>query len=239
MANQHKNKKKPQSRSANNRNSMKPLVGITLAFVAVIVLLVVLTTIKNNNPKRYELPSLADQQALGDESAPVTVIAFGDYLCPHCYQWDKTVFPKLIDDYIETGKVKFAFINTLFHGTQSQLASLGSEQVFAQAPEYFWDFHTALFDAQAQYEYSTSWVTTDLLLELAEKHVPGIDLAKFEEDLNNETALPALVTDMELVEKYNINSTPSIMVNGFIMENPFDYEKISNTIDKELEASEK
>jgi protein-disulfide isomerase len=239
MANQSKSMKKPQNRKAGNRNSMKPLVGITLAFVAVIVLLVVLTTIKNNNPTRHELPSLADQQVLGDDSAPVTVIAFGDYLCPHCYQWDKTVFPKLINDYIETGKAKFVFINTLFHGSQSQLASLGSELVYEAAPESFWDFHAALFDAQAQHEYTTSWVTKELLMSLAEQHVPGIDLAKFGEDLDKGTALPALVTDMELVEKYNITSTPSVMINGILMKNPYDYDEISRRIEKELEASGK
>jgi|HigsolmetaAR203D_1030402.scaffolds.fasta_scaffold00499_29 protein-disulfide isomerase len=239
MANQSMNKKKPQRRSANNRNNMKPLVGITLAFVAVIVLLVALTTIKNNNPTRHELPSLANQQVLGDESAPVTVISFGDYMCPHCMNWDKTVFPKLQKDYIESGKVKYVFINTMFQGSQSQLASLASESVFAQSPEYFWDFHKALFDAQAQYSQQGNWVTTELLLSLAEQHVPGIDLKKLEEDLANGTLLPELAVDTSLVQKYNINSTPTIMINGIIMKNPFDYDDITKRINKELEASQK
>src|SRR5690606_27981212 len=99
------------------------------------------------------------------------------------------------------------------------------------------DFHAALFDAQAQHDYSSNWVTPELLIDLAEKHVPGIDLAKFQEDLTDKTALPALVTDMEIVNKYNINSTPTIMINGIIMENAYDYAKISSTINQELEAS--
>ncbi|KEO54530.1 DsbA family protein [Thioclava pacifica] len=44
---------------------------------------------------------------LGQEDAPVTVIEYASYTCPHCADWHTEEFPKLKADYIDTGKVKF------------------------------------------------------------------------------------------------------------------------------------
>src|SRR5690606_29651143 len=104
------------------------------------------------------------------------IVEFGDYLCPTCGVWDKRIFPQLYDEYIETGKAKFAFINVLFQ-EDSEIASLASELVFEYAPEYFWDYHSAIFTTQL--ESIGKWATPELFVSLAEKHVPGIDLDKF------------------------------------------------------------
>ncbi|KEP69685.1 DsbA family protein [Thioclava sp. BHET1] len=44
---------------------------------------------------------------LGQEDAPVTVIEYASFTCPHCAHWHETEFPTLKKDYIDTGKVKF------------------------------------------------------------------------------------------------------------------------------------
>ncbi len=44
---------------------------------------------------------------LGNEDAPVTVIEYASYTCPHCANWHEDSFKKLKKDYIDTGKVKF------------------------------------------------------------------------------------------------------------------------------------
>ncbi|UWP88889.1 DsbA family protein [Aliiroseovarius crassostreae] len=44
---------------------------------------------------------------LGNEDAPVTVIEYASYTCPHCANWHTDSFKKLKKDYIDTGKVKF------------------------------------------------------------------------------------------------------------------------------------
>ncbi|MPQ94404.1 DsbA family protein [Thioclava sp. JE_KL1] len=44
---------------------------------------------------------------LGQEDAPVTVIEYASYTCPHCAEWHKVEYPQLKKNYIDTGKVKF------------------------------------------------------------------------------------------------------------------------------------
>ena len=53
-----------------------------------------------------EVP-LAPDMAMGDPDAPVTVIEYGSYTCPHCARFNEEVFPLLKADYIDTGKVRF------------------------------------------------------------------------------------------------------------------------------------
>lgn len=49
----------------------------------------------------------AKDMVLGQDDAPVTVIEYASYTCPHCAVWHQDSFKKLKSDYIDTGKVKF------------------------------------------------------------------------------------------------------------------------------------
>lgn len=230
----HKKNNKRTS-SIKKQNHMKPLIWMTAGFAAILILLAVITNIQSSREVRFtDLPSLANQPVIGDPEAPVTVYGFGDYLCPSCMDWDERIYPQLYKDYIETGKVKYAHIHVMFQGQGSQLASLAAESVLQQAPEYFWDYHQAIFAAMR-----TNHVSLDLLLDLAEQHVPGIDLEQLEADITNLTAMPALAEDVDLVEQYEVTKTPTVMINGIVMKNPFDYETMKRTIEKELEAAMK
>lgn len=49
----------------------------------------------------------APDMIMGDENAPVTVIEYASYTCPHCANFHTDTFKKLKQNYIDTGKVKF------------------------------------------------------------------------------------------------------------------------------------
>lgn len=90
---------------------------------------------------------LTGQPLLGEKDAPVTVVEFGDYKCPSCKAWGEMIYPQLVEDYVLSGDVNFSYVNVLFHGKESVLASLGAESVYKQDPEVYWDFHKNVFDA--------------------------------------------------------------------------------------------
>src|ERR1700704_1077435 len=48
-----------------------------------------------------------DDIPMGSENAPVTIIEYASMTCPHCAAFENTVFPKLKEKYIDTGKVRF------------------------------------------------------------------------------------------------------------------------------------
>lgn len=58
-------------------------------------------------PQPGPAPELLDDIVLGQPDAPLTVIEYASFTCPHCATFAKDTFPTLKSEYIDTGKVKF------------------------------------------------------------------------------------------------------------------------------------
>ena len=214
------------------------LVLVTLVAVAIVAAFVVMTN--QSEPKEAseaqgEHVSIQGQPTLGAKDARVSIVEFGDYKCPSCKQWGETIYPKLKADYLDGQDVSFSYINVLFHGQESILASLASESVYRQDPDSFWAFHKALYDAQpASAKHDEVWVTEERLVELAES-TTDVDLVAFADDLTEEsTVLEQVSRDDGLVKQHEVAFTPSIMINGVMLEDPFDYETIERLIEENL-----
>lgn len=212
------------------------LVLVTLVAVAIVAAFVVLTN--QDEPQqasetRGEHVSIQGQPTLGSSDARVSIVEFGDYKCPSCKQWGETIYPKLKADYLDGQDVSFSYINVLFHGQESILASLASESVYRQDPDSFWAFHKALYDAQpASAKHDEVWVTEERLVELAEA-TTDVDLVAFADDLTEEsTVLEQVSRDDGLVKQHKVAFTPSIMINGVMLEDPFDYEAMKRLIEE-------
>jgi len=83
---------------------------------------------------------------LGSESAPVTIVEFGDYQCEACYHWFHNTRATLIDNYIETGKAKLVFVDLPFLGRDSPKAAHASYCADDQGK--YWEYHTILYTFQ-------------------------------------------------------------------------------------------
>jgi protein-disulfide isomerase len=221
------------------KGSMKFVVLLTVFVIGLVTVFVVL----DNRGEQSEVTdtsanqepiSTENQPTLGDEDAPVQIVEFGDYKCPSCKAWSDQIYPQLKEDYIDTGDASLSFINVLFHGQESALAAKGGEAVYQLAPEAFWDFNKNLFSEQPE-SHDEQWITEDKLVEVAKNSVENLDEEKFKESLSSDVVEEAVSIDEGLVEQYEIQQTPTVMINGQILENPFDYEKIKSVIDEELE----
>ncbi|MBW7457182.1 thioredoxin domain-containing protein [Paenibacillus sepulcri] len=219
---------------AQAKKGPKNLVLFTLVVVVLCVLLVML----NQASKKAEVteslasaPDIANQPVEGSVDAKVAIMEFGDYKCPSCKAWSDQIYPKLKKDYIDTGIVKFSYINVLFHGEESQLGAMAGESVWSENPESFWPFHKALFQAQPTDNHDAPWITPDKILEIANKIEPPIDVAKLQQDLDMQATLPQVGRDQELVQDFQIEQTPTIIVNNVKLQNPFDYDTLVKLIE--------
>ena len=218
----------------------KLVMIITLLVFAVLAAIVVIgnKNSETSNDIGFEKqPSIEGQPTLGQSNAPVTVVEFGDFKCPACKAWGENIFPQLIDDYVDTGDVKFSFINVLFHGDESKLGSVAAEAIYKQTPDSYWDFHKELFKEQPDADHDSLWITPDKINEVAST-ISDIDLNQLQEDMQSQSVIDEVNKDSALVDEFKVQMTPSIMVNGTMLEDPFDYEKIKSLIEKELEGKE-
>lgn len=223
----------------NNNSSFKFVVIITLVIVALIVAFVVINSNNSDSNEETTLdkqPLIDGQPTLGEANAPVTVVEFGDFKCPSCKAWGETIYPQLVSDYVDTGKVKFSFINVLFHGEESELASLAAESVYKQNPDAYWEFHNSLFKEQPSENHHSSWVTTEKIIEVA-SGVSGIDTDKLKSAIESNSEMNEVSKDAELVTEFDVQLTPTIMVNETMVEDPFNYEAIKDAIDEALEEN--
>jgi protein-disulfide isomerase len=177
-------------------------------------------------------PSIVNQPVIGSEQAKVTMIEFADYKCPYCKQWSESIYPQLKAQFIDSGQAKLAFINTLFHGDESRLGAIAGEAVLAQSNDAFWQFNEAMFAAQPTSE--VQWITEQKIAEIANALPTKIDVKKLMDDVTNQTTSPQVDADMGIVEKYQINETPTLLINGIKVANPFDLNEIKSIIDKEI-----
>lgn len=221
-----------------SKNSgMKIAVILTIIILGALTALVVINSGTENEKSEVKLVPTEGQPILGEANAPVTVVEFGDFKCPSCKAWGETIFPRLVSEYVDTGKVKFSYINVLFHGEESKLGSIAAESVFKNSPDAYWDFHKGLFKEQPSKNHDALWINQKKILEVA-SGVPGIDLDKLKTDIEQQSELGAVNKDTELVEEFNIQQTPTIIINGIMLEDPFDYEKVKTHIEQELEGNQ-
>lgn len=219
----------------------KLIVIVTILVFALITAAVLLMDSNSEDNGKAELgkqPPIEGQPTIGSEEAPVSVVEFGDYKCPACKAWGEQFFPHLVEEYVANGDVKFTYINVLFHGEESELGSLAAEAVYKQNPESYWEFHKKLFDQQPDSnDHDSVWLTMDTIVAVAGT-IPSIDLNLLQEDMQSQSIKEEVSKDSALTDEFNVEKTPTVIVNGTMLENPFDYEKIILLIEQELEGKE-
>jgi protein-disulfide isomerase len=234
--------KRPASKKtqAKHGKSQTWIIMITTVVVLVLILAIVAIVFQNQKHSSDGAKGGGDgaiqydhQPALGAKDAPVKVAEFGDYRCMYCRQFELDVFPKLKKDFIDTGKVRFYFMNYTILGTGSVLAADASEYIYAKHPEKFWDFHRLVYENQGP--ETEEWVTTDLLVKLAKQAVPDLDVNGFKWALDQGTYKDAIKKDIEMGKAAGVQGTPTVYINGKMASDPLDYNQLKEDIQNALE----
>ncbi|WP_424931250.1 DsbA family protein [Amaricoccus macauensis] len=161
----------------------------------------------------------------GDPDAPVTIIEYASFTCPHCATFNEEVMPRLKADFIDTGKAKLIFREVYF-----DRAGLWASMIARCAPK---DRYFGLVDVL--FERQSEWATAKTNEEFVE-NLYGIGR---QAGLTNER-MDACMSDQAyaeaLVESYQknagadgIDSTPSFVINGEKYGN-MNYETFAETL---------
>jgi len=165
----------------------------------------------------------------GDAKAKVTIVEFADFRCPFCEQFYTNTLPQIIKDYVDTGKVKFAFRSFAFLGPASITASDAAECANDQGK--FWDFYDYLYKNQPD-ESDTSMYNTDTLTQAAVSL--GMNDATFRACLDGKTDESKVNADLADGQKAGVSGTPSFFINGVSLVGAEPYSSFKTIIDQEL-----
>ncbi|HSB83212.1 MAG TPA: thioredoxin domain-containing protein [Nitrosarchaeum sp.] len=143
---------------------------------------------------------------LGNPSASITILEWGDYQCTYCYKFHTSTLNTIKQDLIGTGKVKLVFKDFPLNGPDSVLAAEAA--YCAQDQEKYWQYHDELYKNWAGER--TGWVTHESLNKFAT--TVNLDLGKFNECLDNHKYLDKVNQLYEFGKKIGIDATPSFLV---------------------------
>jgi len=104
-----------EKKNNNKTSGMKLAVLATVLVLGIIAVIVVVMNQQETPALETAQIDISSQPTLGESDAPVTVVEFGDFKCPSCKAWGETVYPQLVEDYVNTVEVKFACINFFFN----------------------------------------------------------------------------------------------------------------------------
>ena len=159
-------------------------------------------------PGQDTLSRLADRgRILGDSSATVWVVMASDFQCPFCKQWHDAAFAGLVKDYVNTGRVRMAFLNMPL--SMHQHAKPASEAAMcASVQNKFWPMHDSLFATQKIWEVLESPLSMfDTLAN--ENHV---EMAAWRDCMSKHATLPLIEADLDRARQTGASSTPSFFV---------------------------
>jgi protein-disulfide isomerase len=169
----------------------------------------------------------------GSASAPVTVIEYASMTCPHCAQFQKDIIPKLNKDYVDTGKVKVVFREYPLDGA----ARMASAVARCLPGDQYFSFIDLLFKNQMNwikdFDNNNQLTREDILEGLTQMgRFAGLSREKVQSCADDPKNL-ALVDGnwMEGQTKYNVNSTPTFIINGTTHAGEIPYDELQKIID--------
>ena len=155
------------------------------------------------------------QPRLGSADAPVSLVFFEDFLCPHCGTFTETVVPRLEREFVDAGTASIHFVNFVVIGPEAERIAHVGECVASQGRDGFWAFEKAAFRSQAG-------LTERRSIELAKEYVDGLDAAALDRCVEGDEQLAAVRADGAIARELGLTGTPSVLVNGTQVDPTYD-----------------
>ena len=178
-----------------------------------------------------EIKPIADM-VQGDLDAPIEMIEYASFTCPHCATFHADVYPKLKINYIDKGLVKFIYREVYFdkYGMWASMIArcAGADRFFGMTDQI--------------YRKQSNWARaeSDVAIVTQLKKIgllAGLDESQLSSCLQDGVKLRALVEwYSENAKRDEIKSTPTLIINGEKHSNQ-SYEQLTEILDEILEKS--
>lgn len=165
----------------------------------------------------------------GAEDAPITVIEYASFTCPHCARFHSDVYKLLRKNYIDTGKIKFIFREVYF----DKYGMWASMIARCSGPDRFFGMTDLILNSQ------NTWARAGDDLAIVEAlrkigRLSGMEDAALDSCLQDGNKLRALVGwYKENAQRDGIQSTPSFLIDGQPYKN-MNYEEFAKILDEKL-----
>ena len=158
---------------------------------------------------------------LGKASAPITLIEYGDLVCPICRDFAVTTEPGIIKALVKTGKAKLEFRGFETASQTANNSEYPATQVAARSAGLQgreWNYILLMYREQPQTlngqpAEEVSYITPKYLQDLAAQ-VPGLNLIKWQANLGSQSLANDVTVDGQAALASGAQGTPAVTVTG-------------------------
>jgi protein-disulfide isomerase len=170
------------------------------------------------------VPVGAQDHVLGDEHAPVILVEYGDYQCPHC----ERAHP-IVKEVLRRAGPQVRFVYRHFPLTQIHpfAESAAETAEFAGAHRRCWQMHDGLFENQYRLGLPLFFELTKLL---------GLSTSKLQSALETGLYTPKVRNDFMGGVRSGVNGTPTFFINGHRHNGSYELEGLMLAIENEIVA---
>ena len=156
----------------------------------------------------------------GATNPVVTIVEFSDFECPFCKQV-QSALRQIVESYGR--EVRLVFKHLPLEGHRNSLPAARAAYCAAEQKR-FWQFHDVLFNSGNLSPPVFEQIASDL----------GLGLPKFQECVASERSRAAVVKDIDAARLLRIESTPSFVVNGKVVNGALSFAEFKRIIEQEL-----
>lgn len=170
---------------------------------------------------------------IGKKNAPLTIAFWSDFQCPYCKNFELDTLPQIIQNYVDTGKVKVVFMDFAFLGDDSTTAALYSRSIWKLYPDQYFAWREAMYVAQDAEHGGFGNVTS---IDTLNATVAGLDATKIAADVkaNASTYQAAVDADKVEAQKVGVNATPGFVIGTQAILGAYPYTNFKTAIDTAL-----
>jgi protein-disulfide isomerase len=145
---------------------------------------------------------------VGDKNAPVTIVEYSDFQCPVCKNLHD-VLRGILPNY--TGKVRVVFKDFPIEQLHpwARTAAIAGRCAYQQEPKSFWKMYDLVYDNQEVISTANAWTK---MTDYANQS--GLNADAFKSCMASPEPNAAVDASRENGQKLDVNSTPTVFVNG-------------------------
>ena len=170
-----------------------------------------------------------DDFVIGDKNAPITIIEYASLSCSHCANFHKNTLPDIKKEYVDTGKVRFVFRNFPYDPP----SLIGSVILKCVPKDVRYDYMNALFLLRKNWVISDNAKSTQELYKIMQSG--GMSKEDFDNCLKRDDLANQIIKGrIDVQNEFNIQSTPSFLINGNLEQGNKSVKEFRQIIDKIL-----
>ena len=182
----------------------------------------------SNEKSSNEIVDNINSMFIGDKEAPVLIIEYASFTCPHCATFHNEVLPKIKTDYINNGKVLLEYREVYFDGPGLWAGLLAR----CQGSQKYFPMVDLIYKKQKDWASGNRDDIIKGLLSIGRQS--GLTDEKSRQCMENSNMAEDLIQIFKKnVAEDGISSTPSFVINDELIEN-MSYEELKKIIDKNL-----